>query len=127
MDPENEDQSDTLPGFKMQSENFVLKSIAGLQKGVCSRLLEFKTDWFYMMEILLNRLEDEPVNLDKFQVIASRDLENWAQIQPGEDTPKLKIKVEVKEEKLYLRQILANSSVVKPVNLTLKQLGIWAT
>ena len=125
MDLEN--QPDTLPGFKMQSKNFVLKFIAGLQKGVCSRLLEFKTDWFYMMEILLNRLEDEPVNLDKFQVIASRDLENWAQIQPGEDTPKLKIKVEVKEEKLYLRQILANSSVVKPVNLTLKQLGIWAT
>ena len=127
MDLDNEDQPDTLPGFKMQSEHFLLKFITGLQKGVCSRLLEFKTDWFYMMEILLNRLEDEPVNLDKFHVIASRDLENWAQIQPGEDTPKLKIKVEVKEEKLYLRQILANSSVVKPVNLTLKQLGIWAT
>ena len=66
MDPENEDQPDALPGFKMQSENFVLKFIAGLQKGVCSRLLEFKTDWFDMVEILLNRLENEPVNLHKF-------------------------------------------------------------
>ena len=55
-------------------------------------------------------------------MIASRDLENWALIQPGGDTLKLKIKVEM-EEKLYLRQILANSTIVKPVNPTPKQLG----
>ena len=56
------------------------------------------------------------------QVIASRDLENWALIQPGGDTLMLKIKVEM-EEKLYLRQILANSTVVKPINPTTRQLG----
>ena len=55
-------------------------------------------------------------------MIASKDLENWALIQPGGDTLKLKIKVEM-EEKLYLRQILANSTIVKPVNPTPKQLG----
>ena len=55
-------------------------------------------------------------------MIASRDLENWALIQPGGDTLKLKIKVEM-EEKLYLRQILPNSTIVKPVNPTPKQLG----
>ena len=32
---DNDDQPDTLPGFKMQSEHFVLKFITGLQKGVC--------------------------------------------------------------------------------------------
>ena len=105
-------------------------------------MLEFETDWYDMMEILLSRLEDEPVNQHKFQVaflsdyllsqslstlscpkvIASRDLENWALIQPGGDTLKLKIKVEM-EEKLYLRQILPNSTIVKPVNPTPKQLG----
>ena len=122
MDLDNDDQQDTLPGFKMQSENFVLKFITGLQKGVCSKLLEFETDWYDMMEILLSRLEDEPVNQDKFQVIASKDLENWALIQPGGNTLKLKIKVEM-EEKLYLRQVLANASVVKSVNPTPKQLG----
>ena len=122
MDLDNDDQQDTLPGFKMQSENFVLKFITGLQKGVCSKLLEFETDWYDMMEILLSRLEDEPVNQDKFQDIASKDLENWALIQPGGDTLKLKIKVEM-EEKLYLRQVLANASVVKSVNPTHKQLG----
>ena len=56
------------------------------------------------------------------QVIASRDLENWALIQPGGDTLMLKIKVEM-EERLYLRQILATSTVVKPVNPTSRQLG----
>ena len=55
-------------------------------------------------------------------MIASKDLENWALIQPGGDTLKLKIKVEM-EEKLYLRQILASTTVVKPVNPTTRQLG----
>ena len=68
MDLDNDDQQDTMPGFKMQSKNFVLKFITGLQKGVCSKLLEFETDWYDMMEILLSRLEDEPVNQHKFQV-----------------------------------------------------------
>ena len=89
---------------------------------ICSKLLEFETDWYDMMEILLSRLEDEPVNQDKFQDIASKDLENWALIQPGGDTLKLKIKVEM-EEKLYLRQVLADASVVKSVNPTPKQQG----
>ena len=35
MDNVEEEQPDTLPGFKMQSENFVLKFVTGLQKGVC--------------------------------------------------------------------------------------------
>ena len=66
-----EEQPDTLPGFKMQSENFVLKFVTGLQKGVCSKLLEYETDWYDMMEIILSRLEDEPVNQANFQVTKS--------------------------------------------------------
>ena len=40
MDNVEEEQPDTLPGFKMQSENFVLKFVTGLQKGVCRYSLE---------------------------------------------------------------------------------------
>ena len=36
-----------------------------------SKLLEYETDWFDMMEIILSRLEDEPSNQDNFQVIKS--------------------------------------------------------
>ena len=39
------DHPDTVPGFMMQSQNFVLKFITGLQKGVVSKLLEMETDW----------------------------------------------------------------------------------
>ena len=39
------DHPDTVPGFMMQSQNFVLKFISGLQKGVVSKLLEMETDW----------------------------------------------------------------------------------
>ena len=83
------DHPDTLPGFMMQSQNFVLKFITGLQKGVVSKLLEMETDWlvcavpqvdvemfvliemlmlmfrFDMMEIMLSRLEDEPTNQER--------------------------------------------------------------
>ena len=45
MNNVEEEQPDTLPGFKMQSEHFVLKFVTGLQKGVCSTLLEYETDW----------------------------------------------------------------------------------
>ena len=33
-----------------------------------SKLLEYETDWYDMMEIILSRIEDEPVDQDKFQV-----------------------------------------------------------
>ena len=71
VDNVEEEQPDTLPGFKMQSEHFVLKFVTGLQKGVCSQLLEYETDWYDMMEIILSRLEDEPVNQANFQVVKS--------------------------------------------------------
>ena len=39
------DHPDTVPGFTMQSQNFVLKFVTGLQKGGVSKLLEMETDW----------------------------------------------------------------------------------
>merc|ERR1712112_525755 len=101
------DHPDTVPGFMMQSQNFVLKFITGLQKGVVSKLLEMETDWFDMMEIMLSRLEDEPTNQERFEDICSKDLEHWALLQPGGDTLNLQIKVEL-EEHLY-RKVPANS------------------
>ena len=46
------DHPDTVPGFMMQSQNFVLKFITGLQKGVVSKLLEMETDWLVFMLML---------------------------------------------------------------------------
>ena len=39
------DHPDTVPGFTMQSQNFVLKFVTGMQRGLVSHLLEMETDW----------------------------------------------------------------------------------
>jgi len=96
------DRADTVPGFMMQSENFFLKFITGLQCGVSSKLLEYETDWYEVMEIILSRLQDEQENKEKFEMIAGRDLEYWARVQPGGDALNLKISV-VLEEKRYFQ------------------------
>merc|ERR1712226_805332 len=75
--------------------------MGGTQCGVSSRLLEYETDWYEVMEILLSRLQDEPENKSGFEEIASRDLEFWASVQPGGDTLNLKIKVALIENKYF--------------------------
>jgi len=94
--------ADTVPGFTMQSEAFYLKFVTGLQCGVSSKLLEYETDWYEVMEILLSRLQDEPEKKELFETIASRDLEYWARIQPGGDTLNLKIRVSLEEKRYFL-------------------------
>jgi len=96
------DQHDTVPGFTMQSESFYLKFVTGLQCGVSSKLLEYETDWYEVMEILLSRLQDEPEKKEQFETIASRDLEHWARIQPGGDTLNLEIQVKLEEKRYFL-------------------------
>lgn len=97
-----EDRADTVPGFVMQSELFYLKFITGLQCGVSSKLLEYETDWYEVMEILLSRLQDEPESKDRFELIASRDLEYWARVQPGGEQLNLKIQVTLEEKRYFL-------------------------
>jgi len=100
--PPPPNHADTVPGFTMQSEAFFLKFVTGLQCGVSSKLLEYETDWYEVMEILLSRLQDEPERKEQFQTIASRDLEYWARIQPGGDTLNLKIRVSLEEKRYFL-------------------------
>jgi len=98
----DQQHADTVPGFTMQSEAFYLKFVTGLQCGVSSKLLEYETDWYEVMEILLSRLQDEPEKKEQFETIASRDLEYWARIQPGGDTLNLKIRVSLEEKRYFL-------------------------
>jgi len=95
---------DTTPGFTMESLDFSLTFITGLQRGVESSMLRTETDWFDMMAILLSRLDDHPTNQGQFEVIASRCLEIWAVHQPGGEDLNLRIQVAV-EERLYGKQL----------------------
>ena len=96
-----QERADTVPGFTMQSENFYLKFITGLQCGVSSRLLEYETDWYEVMEIILSRLQDEQEDKERFELIASRDLEYRAMMQPGGDSLNLKIRVMLEEKRYF--------------------------
>ena len=53
------------------------------------------------MEIILSRLQDEPEDKERFEVIASRDLEYWAKMQPGGDSLNLKIRVMLEEKRYF--------------------------
>jgi len=108
------DRPDTVPGFTMQSENFYMKFITGLQCGVSSKLLEYETDWYEVMEIVLSRFEDEPETKDKFELIAARDLEYWARAQPGGDSLNLRISV-LLEEKRYFEPPLGSRKALRLV------------
>ena len=63
-----QERADTVPGFTMQC-------------GVSSRLLEYETDWYEVMEIILSRLQDEHEDKERFEVISSRDLEYWVMLE----------------------------------------------
>ena len=46
------ERPDTTPGFEMESPNFNLSFVTGLQRGVASSMLEMETDWYD--KLLLN-------------------------------------------------------------------------
>ena len=68
---------------------------------VSSRLLEYGTDWYEVMEIILSRLQDEQEDKESFEVIAGRDLEYWAKMQPGGDSINLKIRAMLEEKRYF--------------------------
>lgn len=92
---------DTVPGFTLHSKNFYLKFITGLQNGMPNWDLEYKTDWLEVMYIILSKLENEQEDKERFELIASRDLDNWAKRQPSGESLNLKFQV-ILEEKKYL-------------------------
>ena len=60
---------------------------------VSSRLLEYETDWYEVIEIIISRLQDEQEDKERVEVIASGDLECWVKMQPGGDV-KIRVMIE---------------------------------
>lgn len=52
--------SETVPGFVVQSHNFVLRFCAAYKKGMLNHKLEYETDWTKMIEMILDILEKFP-------------------------------------------------------------------
>ena len=60
LDSNIAEEEDIVSDFTMQSKNFHFKFITGVHScTVSSRLLEYETVWYKVMEFILSRLQDE--------------------------------------------------------------------
>lgn len=91
----------TVPGFTLQSENFMVKFISGFLDGVPSQLLEYETDWMEVMLIILDTLETFPTSVMTTQNILSGSLENWVISHPGAEHLNIKANVTIQEKAYF--------------------------
>jgi len=73
----------TPVGYKIASKNFIIKFKSARQNLKESEVLEEKTDWTEVMNILLNTLEDHPTNIKSMNKEATQRMNVWAQTQTG--------------------------------------------
>ena len=92
----------TPVGYKIASKNFIIKLRSARQNSKDSEILEEKTDWTEVMNILLNTLEDHPTNIKSFNKEASMRLDEWAQTQTGGYDLKLRARAMIYKD--YWRQ-----------------------
>ena len=92
---------ETVPGFTLQSENFLVRFITGLQKKQVSKIVENETDWMDVFNIIFRNLEKFPFSLEKFYHILTEDMNSW--ITTLEGAPDMKISVKILE-KVYFAE-----------------------
>lgn len=102
----------TVPGFTIQSENFMVKFVSGLLEGALSELLEYDTDWMEVMLIILDTLETFPTSVMTTQNILARSLENWVMSHPGAEHLNMKATVTI-EEKAYFTPPLGSKKSLR--------------
>jgi len=98
MDPAS--RQDTVPGFTLQSPNFMVKFISGLQRGNVSKILEYDTDWMEVMTMVLDILEMFPKDLQKVETVLAKSLEDWIVSHEGAENLNISATAKLKE-KIY--------------------------
>lgn len=68
----------TVPGYAMESENFVLTFVNACQEFQSNPYLKFSTDWTELMQLILMILETFPESVKRFQTFAEIQLESWS-------------------------------------------------
>ena len=68
----------TIPGYRMESEHFVLCLVTVCQQDRPNPFLEYRTDWTDVMQIVLMVLETFPESVKRFQTFARMELEAWS-------------------------------------------------
>jgi len=91
----------TGPGFVLESCHFRLEFLSAAQEGKLSHLLEYRTGWTDVMNILLATLEEFPIDIETVETVAKERLEMWALGEEGGQELQLKIAVRIYENKDY--------------------------
>ena len=105
-------ENDTIPGFTLKSPNFMVRFLAGYQKGLVSQILEYETDWMEVMVIILDMLEMFPNSVMTAQNILARKLKNWIISQPGAEHLNIKANAFL-EEQVYFTPPLGSKKSLK--------------
>ena len=56
---------------------FKVKFVAGFEKGLVSKLLEYETDWMEVMSIILEILEIFPTSVKTVEEVLAKALDDW--------------------------------------------------
>ena len=98
---QNNNKMDTVPGFTVESDNFMVKFISGIdKKGLLSELFEYETDWTDVFNMILDTLERSPTSVMITKNILATSLENWVTSHPGAENLNIKVNITM-EEKVY--------------------------
>ena len=103
---------ETVPGFTVQSEQFMLTFISAFKKGLSSHQLEYETDWLEVMIIILDTLEMFPNNVDVTERVVSKTLEDWVASHEGAENLNIKAAVKM-EEKVYFSPPLGTKKCMR--------------
>ena len=88
---------ETVPGFTLQSKNFMVRFIAGLQNKHRSKSVEMETDWMEVINIIFKNLEKSPSSVEKFHHFLTEDLTSWIRTVEGAPHHLMKISVNILE------------------------------
>ena len=87
-------QTLTVPGYTIESEEFIIKFVGANQDGVQNYTMEYETDWEDVMSALMLCLETFPTDVERAELIAKSELETWAKEQEGGE--KLNLSMDIK-------------------------------
>ena len=90
------ENGETVPGFTIQTQHFIVKFIAGFEKGLPSKLIEYETDWLEVMTIILETLEIFPTSVEAVEEVLAKALDDWIILNAVNDNIRTSIKIEEK-------------------------------
>ena len=94
---------ETHPGFILQSKNFMVRFIAGLQNKQVSKSVQEETNWMDVIIIIFKNLEKFPMAVDKLHHFLTKDLNSWFKALEGAQHIDLKLSVKIEEKVFFIQ------------------------